>query len=75
VYRNRRKIRLIESNAKCRSLKKFTCIRDFAAGVFICLRPLPSYDPTLPPLTHCIRVYSSHGGGGGGGGELTRKDV
>jgi hypothetical protein len=29
----RRKIRLIEGNAKCRHLKKFTCKMDFVAGV------------------------------------------
>ncbi len=33
--RGRRKIRRIESNAKCRHLKKLTCIRDFAAGVYL----------------------------------------
>jgi hypothetical protein len=35
-----RKIVLIESNAKCRHLKKFTC-KGTLQQVFICLRPLP----------------------------------
>ncbi len=37
---NRRKIRLIESNAKCRHLKEFTCNGTFWQ-VFICLRTTP----------------------------------
>ncbi len=36
----RRKIKIIESNAKCRYLKKFTC-KGTTWQVFICLRPLP----------------------------------
>jgi hypothetical protein len=54
----RRKIRLIEINAKCRYLTKLT----FKGRCFICEAPsLPSYDPhTPPPLTQL-------GGGGGGG--------
>jgi hypothetical protein len=36
----RRKFRLIESNAKCRHLKKFTC-KGTLQQVFICLRPPP----------------------------------
>jgi hypothetical protein len=50
----RRKIRLIEGNAKCRHLKKLTCKRT-------CGRSLSVWGPahTPPPLTHtCIRVYS-----------------
>jgi hypothetical protein len=69
-YLARRKIRLIESNAKCPYLKKLTC-KGILRQVFICLRPTPpSYDPMLPPLTHCIRVYSKliHTGKGGRGG-------
>jgi hypothetical protein len=38
-YRGRRKIRLIESNAKC-YLKKLTC-KGTLRQVFICLRPPP----------------------------------
>ncbi len=37
-YRYRRKIRLIEGNAKCRHLKKFTC-KGTLRQVFISLRP------------------------------------
>jgi hypothetical protein len=48
----RRKKRLIEGNAKCRHLKKFTC----KGQVFICMRRRTPYPP---PLTHCIRVYKS----------------
>ncbi len=38
--RHRRKIRLIESNAKCRYLKKFTC-KGTLRPVFICLSSPP----------------------------------
>jgi hypothetical protein len=38
---DRRKIRLIESNAKCRYLKKLTCKRTFAAGVYLSEAPSP----------------------------------
>ncbi len=38
----RRKIRPIESNAKCRYLKKLTC-KETLQQVFFCLRPPPSY--------------------------------
>ncbi len=52
--RQRRKVRLIEGNAKCRHLKKMTC-RGTLRQVFICMMPkTPS-----PTLTHCIRVYST----------------
>ncbi len=40
---NRRQIRLIESNAKCCYLKKFTC-KGTLRQVFICLRPPPLLD-------------------------------
>ncbi len=57
----RRKIRLIEGNAKCRHLKKFTC-KGTLRQVFICLR-------SPPPYTLYIRVCSIliHKGTGGGG--------
>ncbi len=45
-WSGRRKIRLIESNAKCRHLKKLTC-KATLRQVFICLRP-----PTL--LSFCL---------------------
>jgi len=64
----RRKIRLIEGNAKCRHVKKKIILRQ----VFICLRPRPH----TYPLTHCIRVYRIliyREGGEGGRGEPTRR--
>ncbi len=42
----RRKIRLIEGNAKCRRLKYLTCIGTLQQ-VFICLRPHPLLDSWL----------------------------
>ncbi len=50
VRPGRRKIRLIEYNAKCRYPKKLAC-KGTLRQVFICLRP-------RTPYTHCIRVYS-----------------
>jgi hypothetical protein len=50
---SRRKIRLIEDNAKCPHLKKFTCTGTLRQ-VFICLRLRIPYPP---PFTQCIRVY------------------
>ncbi len=62
----RRKIRLIEGNAKCRHLKKLTC-KGTLRHVFICLRP---------PFAHCIPVYSVYLFTHGRGGEsLTREKV
>jgi hypothetical protein len=60
----RRKIRLIEGNAKCRHLKILT-FKGTLRQVFICLRPKPH---TPAPLTHFILVYSIliHIGKGGG---------
>jgi hypothetical protein len=50
----RRKIRLIESNAKSRFLKKLPMKGLW--GVLTVWGPLPSYDPILPPPppTHCV---------------------
>ncbi len=39
-YLDRRKIRLVDTNSKCRHLKKLTCIGT-SRQVFICLRPPP----------------------------------
>jgi hypothetical protein len=56
------------------SSKNFLQKRDFAAGVFIWLRPRT---PNLSPLTHCIlvRVYSIliHTGKGGKGKSSSRE--
>jgi hypothetical protein len=61
---HRRKIRLIEGNAKCRHLKKLTC---FAAGVYLSDAQNPISPP--PPLNSvqytCIQYTCSHRGGGG----------
>ncbi len=48
---NRRKIRLMRSNAKYRLLKKITC-KGTSRQVFICLRPRIPY-----PLTPLLTVY------------------
>ncbi len=51
IRRRRRKIRLIESNAKCRHLKNLT-VKVLCGRCFICLRHLPNNDPILlPPYT------------------------
>ncbi len=39
------------------SSKKIDLERDFAAGVFICLRPRIPYSPTPHPL-HTVYVYT-----------------
>jgi hypothetical protein len=49
----RRKIRLIEDNAKCHHLKKLS-YKGTLRQVFLCLRPRTQ----SPPFTHCIRVYN-----------------
>jgi hypothetical protein len=48
----RRKIRLIEGNAKCRHLKKFMC-KGTLRQVFICLRPRTPSSAYL----HTVYVY------------------
>jgi hypothetical protein len=57
--------------------EKIDLQRDFAAGVLSVWGPLSSYDHILPPLTHCIRVYSIliHAEKGAGEGKLTREKV
>ena len=62
----RRKIRLIECNAKCCCLE-VDLQRDFAAGVSSVWGPLLSYDPIPPPpstLFTCVRYTYSHREGG-----------
>jgi hypothetical protein len=67
----RKKIQLIEGNAKCRHLKKLTWT---SRQVSICLRPRTPY---LPPYTlyTCIlyTVYLFTQGRGGGGVEPERR--
>ncbi len=51
-YRSR-KIKLMESNAKCRQLKKLTC-KGTLRQVFICLMPLPLLDFYLQWSTNFV---------------------
>jgi hypothetical protein len=74
----RRKIRLIESNAKCRYLKQFTCKRTFRQVFYLSEAPFPP-TTTCIPLTRCIRVYkytySHREGVEGEGRELAKEKV
>ncbi len=73
----RRKLRLIEGNAKCRHLNKLIC-KGTLRQVFICLRPrtpeAPIYPPPPQPLhtVYVHTVYSILIHTGKGGGVLTR---
>jgi hypothetical protein len=63
----RRKIKLIEGNAKCRHLKKLT-YKGSLWQVFICLRPKNPIPPPPPLQTvqyMCIQYTYSHRKGGG----------
>jgi hypothetical protein len=63
----RRKIRLTESNAKCRYLKKLTCKGTLRQVFYLSETPSPPMTPSPPappPITHCIRVYREGEGGG-----------
>jgi len=61
VNRRRRKIRLMESNLKCRHRKKFTCKGTFGWCLSV-------WGPHPPPATHCLYF-------GEGGGRRTREKV
>ncbi len=65
-----KKIRLIEGNAKCRHLAKFTS-KGTLRQVFICRRTRILYPP---PFTHCIRVYSILIHIGKGGNSRTKRE-
>jgi hypothetical protein len=74
VLSQRRRTRLIESNAKCRHLRKLTC-KGTLQQVFICLRPRTPYLPPRPyTLYTCIHTESysliHQRKGGREGGEL-----
>jgi hypothetical protein len=62
IASDRKKIRLIEGNAKCLHIKKLTS-NGTLRQVFICLRPRPH----IPPYTlyTCIQYTYSHREGGG----------
>ncbi len=69
---DRRKIRLIESNAKCRYLKKLTCKGTLRQVFYLSEAPFPPMTPYSPPaytLYTCKQYSYSHrervGGGGG----------
>jgi hypothetical protein len=58
---HRRKIRLKEGNGKCRHLKKLTCKRNFAAGIYLSEAQNPPHT-----LYTCIQyTYSPKEGGKG----------
>ncbi len=67
-----RKIRLIDNNAKCRYLKKFTSKGTLRLVFYLSEVPSPPMIPySPPPHTHCIYVYKytySHRERMGGGG-------
>ncbi len=70
VPQHRRKIRLIESNAKCRYLKKLTCKRTLRQVFYLSEASLSSNDPILSPppytlYTYILYTYSHREGGGG----------
>jgi hypothetical protein len=69
----RRKIRLIESNAKCRYLKKLTCKVTLRQVFYLSEAPNPPMTPYHPPphytLYTCAQYTYSRREGGGGGGE------
>ncbi len=58
--RRRRKIRLIESNAKCHYLKKFTC-KGTLRQVFYLSEAPPLLCPQTPPPLHTACVYTVQG--------------
>jgi hypothetical protein len=65
VLSQRRRTRLIESNAKCCHLKNLTYKRTLQQ-VFICLRHRTSYPPPYTPYTCIHYTYSLTEGGWGG---------
>ncbi len=67
----RRKIRLIEGNAKCCHLKRLTC-KGTLRQVFICLRPKTPYPP---PLLHNVYEYTVYLFKAGRGGSWTIEKV
>jgi hypothetical protein len=66
-----RKIGLIESNVKCRYLKKLTCKETLRQEFYLFEALSPPKPPYPPPLLHTVNVYSHMGRGG----KLTREKV
>jgi hypothetical protein len=64
----------VESNAKCRYLRKITCKGTLKQMFYLSEAPMTPYPL---PLTHCTVLYTcivylfTQVRGGGGGGELT----
>jgi hypothetical protein len=56
----RRKIRLIESNAKCRYLKKWTCEGTLRQVFYLSEDPLILWPNTLPPPLHTVYGYCTY---------------
>jgi hypothetical protein len=55
----RRKIRLIERNAKCRYLKKLTCKGTLRQLIYLSEAPSPPTTPySPPPLLHTVYVFA-----------------
>ncbi len=73
----RRKIRLIESNAKCRYLRKLTCKGTLRQVFYLSEAPSPHMTPYPPSPLHTVYVYIVYffTQGRGGGGELTSEKV
>ena len=69
----RRKIRLIEGNAKCRHLKKVTS-KGTLRQVFICLRPRTAYPPSPLHTVYCTRTVHLFTQGRGEGRELNQRE-
>jgi hypothetical protein len=64
----RRKIRLLEGNAKCRHLKKLNLKRDFVAGVYLS----EAQNPISSPFS--VYVYTVYLFTKGRGGELNQRE-
>jgi hypothetical protein len=54
----RRMIRLVESNAKCRYLKKLTRKGTLRQVFYLSRGPSPPMTPYAPPPLHTVYVYS-----------------
>jgi hypothetical protein len=71
----RRKIRLIESNARCLYLKELTCKGTLRQVFYLSEAPPPLHTvySIYCTVRYCILIHT--GKGGRGGGELTREKV